>query len=113
VQTKSVDDGVSHRSRILKALILSDGVAMLRDTRRDLEYFSKGIAFKQMAIDEDRPTIARLPRPEGQAGHASDVWDYSVKRVIQRFSRGDAIDDRADAGAAGAEASHRDQSAAS
>ena len=46
-----------------------------------------------MAIDEDRPTIARLPRPEGQAGRASDVWDYSVKRVIQRFSRGDAIAD--------------------
>lgn len=64
---------------------------MLRDTLRSVEYFESGIAFKQKAIYEDRLSIAGLPRPDGRAGRASDTWDYSVKLVIQRFSRGDAL----------------------
>jgi hypothetical protein len=62
---------------------------MIRDRFRDQEYFDRGIAFKQAAIDEDRSTLAAIALPDRQAGCATDMWTYSTKLVIQRYSRGD------------------------
>jgi hypothetical protein len=68
---------------------------MLRDPLLPKEYFDKGIAFKQMAIDEDKLRIHTLARPDGRAGCASDMHHESVKLLIQRYSRGDALPEMA------------------
>jgi hypothetical protein len=62
---------------------------MIRDRFRDQDYFDRGIAFKQAAIDKRRSNFAGIALPDRQTGCATDMWTYSTKLVIQRYSRGD------------------------
>ncbi len=65
----------------------------MRDTIQTKEYFDKGVAFKQQAIDEDKDIINTLPQPEGKASAVYSLCEYSKMLCIQRYSRGDAIAD--------------------
>lgn len=63
----------------------------IRESRRDADYLSKRITFRQESIDEDRDTIGSLARPEGKAGRASSLFDDAIQICILRYGRGDTI----------------------
>ena len=70
---------------------------MGRDKQKSAEYFEQWIEFIQTkAITPRRDSINSLPRPDGRAGRAYDLWGYAVQHAIMRYSRGDAVPDMQD-----------------
>jgi len=56
-----------------------------------IDYFDKGIAFRQKTIDRDKDSVNSLPLPKGRASSVHSLCERSVMLCIQRYSRGDAI----------------------
>lgn len=63
----------------------------MRDMVQTREYFDKGIAFKQMCIDEDKDTVNDIKSHEGRAGQVHDLLHIGVNLCRQRYSRGDEL----------------------
>lgn len=68
----------------------------MRDLVQKREYFDKGIAFKQMCINEDKGTVGDIKRHEGRAGQVHDLLHIGVNLCRQRYSRGDDLREMTD-----------------
>ena len=62
---------------------------MLRDSRRDKDYFDKWIEYVQNRINEGVDKV--YPRLEGQAHHASNLFDNAMQLCIMKYGRGDSL----------------------
>lgn len=65
----------------------------MRDTVQTREYFDKGIAFKQMCINEDKDTVNDIKRHEGRARQVHSLRERASMLVQQRYSRGDDLNE--------------------
>ena len=65
----------------------------MRDTIQNIEYFDKGIAFKQKTIERHKTTLNDLPLHSGRASSLFSLCERSVMLCTQRYSRGDALED--------------------
>jgi len=63
----------------------------MRDTVQTRAYFDKGIAFKQMCINEDKDTVNDIKRYEGRARQVHSLCERSTMLVHQHYSRGDDL----------------------
>ena len=63
----------------------------MRDLVQTREYFDKGIAFKQMCINEDKDTVNNIKSHEGRAGQVHDLLHIGVNLCRQHYSRGDDL----------------------
>ncbi|GKS86943.1 DUF1911 domain-containing protein [Acidovorax sp. SUPP1855] len=63
----------------------------MRDSEKDVEYFTKRIAFREKLVDEKLPAAENFPRVEGRPGNASSLCMYTFQICVLRYGRGDAI----------------------
>lgn len=67
----------------------------MRDTVQKKSYFDEAIAFYQMVIDRDNATVGALKRHEGRAIRVYSLRETSIAIVIQKYSRGDDLNEMA------------------
>ncbi len=64
----------------------------MRDSEKDIEYFTKRIEFREKLVDEKLPVAESFPRVEGRPGNAASLCMYTFQICVLRYGRGDAME---------------------